>query len=431
MTKERKTQLPADQTMPSEPSLDLVRSELNLEHNAIFTISTHQSKSREIIIKDVLPAGEIVERRVIVGKTASGAETGVLTVYHFLVYAVLEELWEKAGRPLYEPVHFTIYGIIKRLGLSSGGKIYALMKRWLEDLRDIPIRFIDSFYIPKEGLYRTTKPFSILSYLEIRERRSKNQRTYGYGEFQFDRHILQSLLDNYSHPVILNVVKSFRKHQELAILLYVYVDRNLAFKNRYEVTLEKLFEHLDLSQKQIRYPADRKSKLAPVLKELKGKPLSTGILVEAEIVKTEDRKDYKAVFVKEPRPSLWTQNQGPQQPELPLAINSANAEEADKKLIKRLQKIGLSASQIDEIITNFDHEKIRQWLDALRFAKAKNKAAFLLAALRDNYELPLAYFDYLEQADDKPCKNCKGSTKSFRANGYCYKCWQELMHSND
>lgn len=433
MAEEKKNQLPA---VSPESTQDLVRSELNLEHNAIFTVSNYNLKSREIVFRESNDQGQTVERRIRIGKAVTGAEVGVLNVYHFKVYLALLELWEKAGRPVDRPVSFRVSDIIKRLGIAEAGDNYRVIRNLLLELRQIPVEFKDSFFDPKLGEFTSLKPFSVLSYLDFQERRyrtKKNQemKFYGYGRFQFDLHLMESLLANYSHPILLEVVKQFKKHQELAILLYVYVDRNLAFKNRYEVTLEKLFEHLDLSQSYIKYPSQRKSKLAPVLKQLKGKPLSTGILVEAKIVKTEDRKHYKAVFVKEPRPSLWTQNQDPRQPELPLATNSAKAEEADKKLIKRLQKIGLSASQIDEIINNFDHEKIRQWLDALRFAKAKNKAAFLLTALRDNYELPSAYLDYLDETDDKPCKNCKGSTKSFRANGYCYKCWQELMYRND
>ena len=138
---------------------------------------------------------------------------------------------------------------------------------------------------------------TILNHLHIYERKNvgKAKKTRGYGEFQFDRHILASLVNNHSHPLRLDVIKEFRKHKDLAILLYTYLDRNLAFKPKYEIGLGKLFEHLDLSQDYIPYPAKRKHRIEPVLEEIKNKPLSTGALLYCRIHKTEDGEDYKLV----------------------------------------------------------------------------------------------------------------------------------------
>jgi len=141
-------------TKNKEKEKSIVRSELNLEKNPVFTVSTYKEKSREVIFKETGPKGEVTERRIIVGKTAQGVETGVLNTYHFKVYLALLELWDKAGRPVSEPVHFTILKILKRLGMKDSGEEYRRLKRWLRDLRQIPISFIQSFYIPKEGEYR-------------------------------------------------------------------------------------------------------------------------------------------------------------------------------------------------------------------------------------------------------------------------------------
>lgn len=380
-----------------KPGSLVVRSELNLEQNSIFTVSTYRKKSREIVVRETAPTGEVVERRAIIGKTAGGIETGVLTTHHFKVYLVLLELWEKAGRPIHEPVHFTILRIIKRLGLGFGGSAYAVVKRWLEDLRQIPITFIDSFFFPKDGLYRTTKPFSVLSYLDIYERKNKkNQKTYGYGEFQFDRHILENLINNYTHPLRLDVVKEFKKHKDLAILLYTYLDRCLAFKEKYEIGLEKLFEHLDLSQGYIKYPSQRKKQLAPVLKELEGKPLSTGILSYCRIHRTQDSKEYKLVAHKRPFEAL------PAGEERPLGLPGeaqAGQREPDE-LVSQLIAQGLTASQAEELLTTFGREVIQVQLAALpyrleRYRRRREQAntpAILYQAIKHNWTPPKSYF---------------------------------------
>lgn len=311
----------------------LVRSELNLERNNAFTVSTYREKSREVTIQIEIPEGTI-ERKVIIGKTAEGGETGVLTTNHFKLYLALLELWEKASRPITKPTHFTILKIIKRLGLVDSGGNYETMKKHLLSLRQVPLTFIDSF-LTKEGNYTSLRPFSILSYLDIYERKydtKRGKKTRGYGEFKFDDHLLLSLLDDHTHPLRLDVITQFKKHRDLAILLYCYLDRNLAFKPKYEVGLEKLFDHLDLSQKQITYPAKRKQKIEPVLEQLKGKSLSTGILTRCEVQKTKDGKDYKLVCRKRPTKQL-------EMPEKPITINIKDEEFTTLPLDELLERM--------------------------------------------------------------------------------------------
>ncbi len=272
----------------------LVKSELNLEKNKIFTVSTFKGRSREIKDNEGL--------KITVGKMPDGTETGILTTNHFKIYLALVELWELAGKPINEPVRFTTYKLIKRLSLSdSGGQVYERLKRWVRDLRFIPITFIQSFYDKETGKYINLTDISILNHLRLTERKiGKAKKTRGYGEFQFDRYILQNLIGNHVHPLRLDVIKSFKSHKDTAILLYVFLDRNLAFKKYFEITLTNLFDSLDLSQNQIRYPADRKFIIDPVLNEVRNKALSTGILTKLEIIKTKDETDYKLTARKFP-----------------------------------------------------------------------------------------------------------------------------------
>jgi hypothetical protein len=69
----------------------------------------------------------------------------------------------------------------------------------------------------------------------------------------------------------------------------------MAFKGSFQVKLETLFEHLDLGQDYVRYPSDRKRTLTPVIALLRDKPLSTGILYQIDIQKTQGGANYKLV----------------------------------------------------------------------------------------------------------------------------------------
>jgi hypothetical protein len=318
----------------------------------------------------------------------------------------LIELWEKAGKPIGEPVHFTIYRITKKLDLKDDGRTYAGIKRSLYGLRQIPIEFVDSFFTPGDGTFRSLKPFTVLSYLDIYERRGpgKSHKTRGYGEFQFDRHIRVGLISNYTHPLRLDVINSFKKHKDLAILVYTYIDRNLAFKDRYEIKLKNLFDTLDLSQRHVKYASDRKRVLEPVLDEIIGKELSTGILSHAEVVKTVDGQDYKLVCRKKPFPKKLKDQ--PEQLTLPIETEPDELETPEStnpgsELFPLLIGKGLTTKQAAKLILEKDPKDIKMQIEYLPYRvkeykaqkKAINMPAILYDSISDNWNVPKGYIE--------------------------------------
>jgi hypothetical protein len=399
-------QIPAEINIIQKKKTPIVRSELNLEQNSVFTVSTYHEKSREVSVTEISPHGEVYERKAIIGKTADGMETGILTTHHFKIYLALIKFWEDAGRPVNDTIHFTILKIIKCLGLADSGSNYERIKRWLRNLRQIPLTFVDSFYVPEVAEHIDLTDITILNHLRVYERRNtgRSNKTRGYGEFQFDRYILQNLVNNHSHPLRFDVINSFKKHQDMSILLYTYIDRNLAFKDKYEVGLEKLFEHLDLSQNYVKFPSHRKAKLDPVLDEIRGKELSTGILSHADIQKTVDGQDYKLVCRKKPFPKKL--NYQPAQLTLPIGTELDESEiqespEPGSELFPLLIGNGLTEKQAAKLISEKDPEVIRTQVEYLPFRiaeykaqkKAINMPAILYDSISDNWNVPKGYIE--------------------------------------
>ena len=137
-----------------EPTPLIVRSELNLEQNSIFSLADSR-KSRTTTYQDILPNGTQRIRTVSIGKTIDGIEVGILTAHHFRIYLSLLDLWEKQGRPTDKPIHFSVLKIIKKLGLADAGPNYDLLKKHLVNLRQIPITFEQSFYNNDDSYIRT------------------------------------------------------------------------------------------------------------------------------------------------------------------------------------------------------------------------------------------------------------------------------------
>ena len=400
----------SESRIPNHPSTTqqateekLVRSELNLELNKIFAGLKRGQRSREIVSQEQLPSGDVIERRIIVGRTHDGTEVGDLTPYHFLVCLALEELWEKAGKPLYDVVPFTTLKLMQRLGMDDSGEEYERIKGWIRDLRQRPITFVNAFYSSDNDEHIDLSDITVLSHLHIYERRYHTKRagkkTRGYGEFQFDRHILQSLIENYAHPIRLDVAKGFDQQRERAILLYTYLDRNLAFRSTYEVGLEKLFNHVGFGQDNIPYPAKRKQRLEPIVKQLEGVKLSSGKLSYCRIQKTRDGKDYKLVARK--RQSTSTDHNEANEPEHAATLPQENASLAEK-----LRAHGLTASQITEL-TPMGETVLQRQLEALPYRiqlyrdrkESVNAAALLYQSIKQNWTLPHSYLAAKKQVE--------------------------------
>ena len=138
----------------------------------------------------------------------------------------------------------SIRRLLIEIGIADTGPNYETAKRLLRELIQIPLTFKSSFFVPKQssvgGNYETLEDFHILGslYINERESRSKEQKTRSYGRFRFSDAILSSLASNYTHPLRLDIIRGFKKHRDLSILLYTYLDRNLAFKDKYEIGLE-------------------------------------------------------------------------------------------------------------------------------------------------------------------------------------------------
>jgi hypothetical protein len=281
----------------------LIRSELNLEKWAIlFATSKLKARSREVF--RTVPTGRV---GVVIGKQRDDRgnviEVGILRVSDLKVFYGLIRLWELAGKPPDEPVCAGFRELSRILKRQWGGEEYLQLRLALERLRRIPIDWIGSFYQRETDTYEEyVSQTNILSVLELYKRERAADLQAGFA-FKFHDRLLSNLLNNHTKPLNLDVILSFKK--ELSILLYCHIDLVLADKERYERRTKELFEDLAIEGVKYKYPSARKQNLEPVLRELEGARLSTGILEEARLERTAERDDYKAIFVKRPfKPAL-------------------------------------------------------------------------------------------------------------------------------
>ena len=161
-----------------------------------------------------------------------------------------------------------------------------------------PFIWTHSYYdsIKKENI-ELLDTFSILSDLKIIKKSKNRNESQAFGFFRFDEFILRNLLNNYTKPILLDVVLGFRS--EIAQLIYTHLDLVMARRNLYERKTHELFAvDLDLVGKSYKNASNRVQKLKPALRELQGVQLSTGVISSAKLEKTKDGKDFKIVIRK-------------------------------------------------------------------------------------------------------------------------------------
>lgn len=271
-----------------------IRSELNVEKWPLFTTSQFKGKSREITREIILENGDRALRKVTIGRL-NKEEVGVLRIPEYKIFCILVKLWEEAGKPTVKSVNFALHKIASQLDIEWSGRTHKNIHQALARLRGIPLIWEDSFYQKEtDTTDKLIDYINILEELEIFDRRHNKQTYFAFSSFKFNKRILSNLINNYTKPLYLSVIMELKK--EISVLLYRHIDIIMADKNHYERNTANLF--IDLGLSEYNRPSKREQLLKPVLKELEGIELSTGILFYVGLEKTVDGKDWKVVFKK-------------------------------------------------------------------------------------------------------------------------------------
>lgn len=365
---------------------NIIRAELNIEKWPLFTTSSYKGKSKEFTRMVKLANGNIETRKVVIGKI-NNTEVGVFRIFDFKGFCALIKLWEMQGRPADRGVSFSFHQIADILELSWGGKTFAEIKAMLMRLRKIPIDWTNSFYNrEKKETESLIESFTILSDLKIYEKSKSGggQMTLFFSSFALDKRLLGNLLANYSKPLMLDNVLKFKR--EISILLYRHIDLIMNDKIHFERKTKELLVDLDIPAIGYPYPAQRKKLFEPILKELEGVEITSGIITKAALERTKDKEDYKVVFDKQAKKNIATLIEVPQ----------AEEEEIDSaSLIVELSKRGITTGVAKDLIAGYPEILIRDKIevfDLLRAAKSsmisKNPAGWLRSAIEQNYSAP-------------------------------------------
>jgi hypothetical protein len=331
----------------------------------------------------------------------------------------------------------------------------ALIKS-LRRLRSNHVHLEHSFLDAESGERVTTieDPITILSELKVVSRGKNGKPVRDEGYFKFHPLILKNLAANFRKPVLIDVVLSLKN--DVAQLIYSYVDRQLTFNTKHKIRSENLFQEIGLERKAYKYASQRKQTLDRTLSELTGKRLSSGGTIKrAALEPTKDKKDLNVVFEKSTRlqapPSAKkekrsedgpSQKPGPAAPPDPLRADDDRAGAEDALIARRVERLveaGFVENAAAHLASKYPDECDRQ-LDALpsrNFSKVNDRVAWLRCAIEQGYALPAspeqgsaAKHEKAQKAADCPFCNDSGTPGMRRIINEKYPrgAWKECSH---
>jgi hypothetical protein len=361
-------------------ALERIRPDLNIEKWTIWQPAKSKNAPNVRVFERAvtLPDGGKLTAQVEIGFT----QYGTITTEEQKVYWALVKCWEDKGCSE-EFTHFSLRELAKLLKKKWGTNVIDSLTKSLNLLRVTPIIWRNSYYDSSTGeTVKELRPFTLLSELKIAQKENDGVVNQASGYFQFDRHLLANLENNHTKPLLFDVAISFKS--EIAQLLYPYVDLVMADKTHYERRTKEFCNDLGLKGKMYGYLSGRRRAFLPALKEVEGKPLSTGVLTSVTIEKTSDGKDYKVVFQKA-KQKQRSQSQPSTRTDKPTTTDLTG-------LAKELHDRGINPKKARELVGRHSEDYLREKVEMFDFVKSSGQAlenppGYLIRMIEDNYQL--------------------------------------------
>ncbi len=257
-----------------------IREDINFSKYQIFLPSKNKSKNKNKIIETKHGSIEII----------SLGEYGTLQVFDYKILLALTNIWDAKGR--HDFTSFKISEISNILRLKKSGKRYEQIKNSLIRLSSVPIVWTKSYFDKEQNENcQLIEKYTILEKLRIK----KIDEHSGEMFFQFNDYMLRNFKSNYTKPIYLTTILSFKL--DLSIVLFRYVDYVLFKYPNHEISLVNLIKYLGLSE--YNYKSKRLEKIQKALDEVDGVYLTSGEKLNVSLFDTKDKKDYKIMFSKE------------------------------------------------------------------------------------------------------------------------------------
>jgi len=377
----------------------IINSEVNLLVFPFFALDKKEQKKRtKVEYRDIIKRGN--EKVEILWRVTSNSEYGYPSLFdrevHKAIEQIITETLRKNGKvenPLYIG---SLYNLCKRMGIKKyGGFQYREIKKALERIGATRIKSEGTFY-QKGKKQWISKSFGLYDGIIFKGQEKDTGEIADTNLLYLSDLYLQSLNSFYVKPIDYNYLQSLKS--KIASRLYELLGvKFYGLRNKRENFIcyrySKLCQLLPITLQG--YISLARQQLDPAHKELQ----ETGFLFDCkwdedtgkdwliyywpgERAKKEMRKikteSFKFLPTEEevlPKPKKKSQS-------LP---------KSQIDLVNQLVALNVSKITAEDLVKYSSQYAIKKWIKGIHYTKAKDKAAYLVKAIKENWQVPEEY----------------------------------------
>ncbi len=380
----------------------IIKSEVNLLKLPFFTLE-RKDKRLKTEYKEITKTGDLKKEKI--WNVSANPEYGYPGPFDREVHKAIEQIaTEKIKREgiIKNPIQFSIYGLCKRMGIKGGGN-YQQIKKAIEKIQMTGIKSVGTFY-SKEDKQWIEDIFSLYDRVVFIGKKLPNNKIADSNYLFLGSWYLQSLNSRYTKPIDYTYWRSLGS--KIASRLYEILGvKFYGIKNKKDNYIcyryDTLCQLLPLTP--YRYISQAKRQLNSGNDELK----DTGFISEYEwsengkknwLIKYWPGERAKEEIRRAETKSInYLEKQYLPGPKEEVKKFSKEQTELGNKLLE----LNVSKVTAEDLIRNNDQELIKKWVEAINYTNANDKAAYIVKAIRENWQFPEEYLSKKREEEQK------------------------------
>ncbi len=375
----------------------IINSEVNLLLFPFFALSTKGlRKKTETKYIDIRKRGnQKVEILWIVSANPKYGYPGPFDRWvHKAIEQIITEILKKKGK-VENPIPLgSLYNLCKRMNIENyGGSQYKKIKEAFKRIKTASIESKGTFY-SKEKKQWIEDIFSLYDRVVFKGEEMPDKEMADSNYLFLGSWYLQNLNSFYVKPIDYNYLQSLKN--KIASRLYEILGiKFYGIRNKKQEFIcykySTLCQFLPVTPH--RYISSARRQLNPGNNELK----DTGFISKYEWSEN-DRKDWLIYYwpgekakkeMRRPKTMIVDFQTEEYLPGPKRGLGNFSQEQND--LIDKLVGINVSRITAEDLIINCNQQLIEKWVGAIHYAKAEDKAAYLVKAIRENWQFPEEY----------------------------------------
>ncbi|MBE3088781.1 MAG: replication initiator protein A [Actinobacteria bacterium] len=382
----------------------IINSEVNLLRSPFFVLA-RKNKILEIEYREITERGGLKKERV--WNVSANPKYGYPGPFDREVHKAIEQIISEILREKKEienPILFSIYDLCNRMGVSfKDGGNFKRVRSSFEKIRATTIKSENAFYYKGKKKW-ISKVFGLYDGVIFRGEQLEDGSITETNLLYLSDIYLESLNSHYTKSIDYTYWQSLeskiasRLYEILGVMFYGIRNKKEDFIRFKYSTLCQLLPVIPY-----RYISSAKQQLDPSNNELR----DTGFISKFDW-NENGNKDWLIYYwpgerakeeIKRAKIKSIDDRTEEYLPGLKEEVKIFSEEQAE--LVNKLLELNVSKVTAENLIKNNNQELIEKWIEAINYANADDKAAYLVKAIRENWQFPEEYLRERKEEEQK------------------------------